>query len=495
MQASIVIPVWNGASVIADCLDSVYAHAGDELLEVICVDNDSADDSAKLIAERHPQVQLVRQPVNLGFAGGVNAGIDAARGSLLVLLNQDCVVHADWLAALLRALQEHPEFGIAGCTILNADGTLNHTGAVIGRPDAYGVHLEEIGAGQPSRVEFVTGAAVAIRRQTWDAVGRFDEGFYPGYYEDSDYCYRARRKGIETAHVPEARVTHLFSSRELEIDPVKYIANQHRSRYRFVSKHFDGRELGDFLGAEYAALEDEENLNQALGRVIAARQTLHSLVDVLERRRSDLGDTVSATHRRQLQVGFAHILSRSFAIAEKLSQVGLIKPPLEEWQTANQQLEEALSRPVPVDLLAFQQEGTNQQLLDLRQREHDLVTRIHFRSPGDDRPESTLRRLFRLLILRPLSFLVGRDYLLLSELNATHVARLDLQMDVYRASLTQITQSHNTRIEQVNGLYRQRIEQSYSVLRYYREQLERRLRLLEILVEHDSHHQGVGDHA
>jgi GT2 family glycosyltransferase len=499
MEASIVIPVWNGASVIADCLDSVYAHAGDELLEVICVDNNSADESARLIAERYPQVQLVRQPVNLGFAGGVNAGIEEARGRLLVLLNQDCIVHPGWLTALTRALQDHPEFGIAGCTILNADGTLNHTGAVIGRPEAYGVHLEENGNGRPSRVEFVTGAAVAIRRQTWDAVGGFDEGFYPGYYEDSDYCYRARRKGIETTHVPEARVTHLFSSRELEIDPVSYIANQHRSRYRFVSKHFDSHELSDFFGAEYAALEDEENLHQALGRVIAARQTVHSLADILERRRSDLGHTVSATHRRQLQVGFTHVLSRSFGIAEKLSQVGLIKPPLEEWQSTNQQLEEALSRPVPIDLLtsqewqqdttgqilALQQVETNQQMLDLQQREHDLVARIHFRSPDDDRPESTLRRLFRLLILRPLSFLVGRDYLLLSELNATHVARMDLMMDVYRASLTQIIQSHNTRIEQVNGLYRQKVEQTNLLFLYYREQLERRLNLLETLAKYD----------
>ncbi|NIV29072.1 MAG: glycosyltransferase, partial [Anaerolineae bacterium] len=84
MEASIVIPVWNGGSVVSDCLDAIYAHCGDELLEVICVDNASRDDSATLIADRFPQVRLIRQPVNLGFAGGVNAGIQMAQGDVFI---------------------------------------------------------------------------------------------------------------------------------------------------------------------------------------------------------------------------------------------------------------------------------------------------------------------------------------------------------------------------------------------------------------------------
>ena len=482
MQASIVIPVLNGMSVIADCLDSVYAHAGDELLEVICVDNASADESATLVAKQYPRVRLIRQPVNLGFAGGVNAGIDAAQGDVFVSLNQDCVVHAGWLTALIQVLQEHPEFGIAGCTILNADGTVNHAGAMLRRPDAYGVHLTEIGDGQPGGVEFVTGAAVAIRRQTWDTVGRLDEGFYPGYYEDSDYCYRARRKGIETAYVPEARVTHLFSSQELQTDPVKYIANQHRARYRFVSKHFDEREVSDFFDAEYAALEDDGNLDQVVGRVIAARHTVRSLADILERRRFDLGDTVSAAHRRQLQVGFGRVLRQSFTSAETLSLMGMVEPPLEEWQDISQWLEHIVKDLDADTLTTFEAvlEGS-QRLQALQQREHDLLARIFFRSPADEGPELLLHQLFRLLVLRPLSFLIGRDYLLLSELNTVHIARMD-QMEhmaqIQRAQLEEFV----TRTQQaiVN-----RMQQSDRLFRYHQERLERHLKLLETLVEYD----------
>jgi len=484
VQASIVIPVWNGATVIADCLDSVYAHAGDELLEVICVDNASDDESAALIADRYPQVRLLCQPVNLGFAGGVNAGMEAAQGNVFVLLNQDCMVHDGWLKTLVQALQDRPQVGIAGCTLLNADGTLNHTGATISRPFAYGQHLTEADENQTLSMDFVTGAAVAIRREVWNRVGRFDEGFYPAYYEDADFCYRARRQGFETVHVPQAKVTHLFSSQELGADPVKYIAMQHRSRYRFVTKHFDDHEIGNFFEAEYAFVEEEENIHHALGRVLAARHTLRTLGNILDRRRTDLGNKVSATHRRRLQVGFTHIQGQYFARAEKLSQLGLIEPPTEEWQHVNQDLQELLSVPLTLDLLTTREEqSASGQLLILQQREHDLLERIHFRSPNDTQPETKWRRLFRLLVLRPLNFLSGREHLLLAELNAVHTARMDLIEQSYRTSLEQV----NVKIEQVNGLYRQRVDQTISLFHYHREQLERRTKLLETLIEYDQH--------
>jgi len=129
MQASIIIPVWNGASVVIDCLDALYMHSGSELLEVICVDNDSSDESVVRITEAYPQVRLIHEPVNLGFAGGVNAGMEAAQGDIFILLNQDCIVRPGWLKAFLQALEVYPQYGIVGCTIYNADGTLNHTGA------------------------------------------------------------------------------------------------------------------------------------------------------------------------------------------------------------------------------------------------------------------------------------------------------------------------------------------------------------------------------
>lgn len=435
MQASVVIPVWNGASVISDCLDAVYAYSNTVLLEIICVDNASSDESAELIAEDYPQVRLLRQPVNLGFAGGVNAGVEAAHGDVIVLLNQDCMVHSGWLSELVRTFVAYPEFGIAGSTIVESDGTVNHAGAMIRRPEVYGVHLTEPEDEEVRAVEYVTGAVFAFRRRTWDIVGRFDEGYYPAYYEECDYCYRARRKGIETAYVPRSRVTHLFSSREWRADPVKHKANQHRSRYRFVSKHLDSNETREFTDVECRAIDEIRYFDQAIGRVLAARDTLRGLSDIIERRRADLGEPISSAHRRQLQVGFTRILRRAFKAAERIGPY----QPVESLDDSNDLQEPRSQRRGNSPHVSRgdadetrERKGIGGQLQALQQREYDLLARIHFRSPSDESPESSLKRLVRLFVLRPLSFLIGRDYLLMSELNAVHVARMDAMSRFYR---------------------------------------------------------------
>jgi GT2 family glycosyltransferase len=463
MKISVVIPVWNGAPVISDCLTALYTHSGEELLEVVCVDNASHDESVTLIAECFPRTRLIRQPVNLGFAGGVNAGMEAAQGDVFILLNQDCVVQPGWLTEFVRAFQDHPEFGIAGCTILNPDGTVNHAGAMLHRPDMYGVHLTDVGDGQPRSVEYVTGAAFAVRRSTWDAVGHFDEGFYPAYYEESDYCCRARRKGIETGYVPGARVAHLFSGREWQSDPIRHTANQHTSRYRFVCKHLAGHDLAEFFEAERAAIDAEHYWDQLVARVIAARDTLRGLPDILERRRLDLGDVPSLALRRQVQVGFTQVLRQSFAAAEKLGQVGLVEPE-EPVDGGQQQAMHALTEEL---------KAAAERLETLRRREYDLLTRIYFKSPSGDRPESSVRRLVRLVILRPLSFLIGRDYLLLSELNTVHVARIDQMNDVHALRERVNQQTHQHVQDQMNRLY------------YRLESLNRRMKLLETLADYD----------
>lgn len=200
-SATVVIPVWNGASVIQQCLDALYANSGERLAAIIAVDNGSSDDSVARIEQAFPQVQLIRSPFNLGFAGGVNLGCAASGSDLTVLLNQDCLVDVGWLDALCVGLEGDPQAAIGGCTIYNADHTVNHAGARLQLPLAYSEHLTEV-APAPARVEYVTGAVFAIRRTAWEALGPLDEDFYPAYYEEADYCYRARRCGWGALYVP-----------------------------------------------------------------------------------------------------------------------------------------------------------------------------------------------------------------------------------------------------------------------------------------------------
>jgi GT2 family glycosyltransferase len=318
MKASVIIPVWNGAEVIRQCLAALLASPADLLLEVICVENASRDESARVIASRFPQVKLLRQPVNLGFAGGINVGIHAAQGDTAVLLNQDCVPQPGWLAALAAAFEADSTFGIAGCTIYFADGRLDHAGARMMRPGAFGEHLTEVGS-RPRVTDYVTGAAMAIRRLVFEAVGYFDEGFYPAYYEECDFCYRAREHGFEIAYVPAAKITHLRSSREAQADWLKHWANQQKARYRFVIKQFDLQELSAFIAFELKAMDTEPNFDRAVGSVIAARDTLHALPDIVERRRIDRNDELPPVGRRQLEVGLAAILRRALARADQLN--------------------------------------------------------------------------------------------------------------------------------------------------------------------------------
>ncbi len=410
MQVSLIIPVWNGAAVIDDCLHAVYAHSGDSLREVIAVDNASSDESAQLIQDRFPQVMLLPQPVNLGFAGGVNAGMMAAQGDVFVLLNQDCIAQPGWLGAVTDTLDRQPEIALAGCTIFNADGSLNHAGARLQRPLAVGEHITDRVADTPQAADYVTGAAMVIRRSTWDTIGRFDEGYYPAYYEESDYCYRARRAGLATWYIPGACVTHVFSSREWQRDPVKHTANQHQSRYRFVSKHFTAGDAAAFTAAEMSALEGETYLDQNMARIIAARSILRALPDIIARRQADGLENTASASLVQLHVSFTQILRAAFARAQQMLQA-----PFGDH----------------ADVQSFTAE-IRRRADAVRQREYDLLSRIYFRAPDEIQPETTANRLLRLLVKRPLSFISGREHLLLAELNTVHVMRQDILVEELR---------------------------------------------------------------
>lgn len=318
-SATIVLPVWNGADVLHDCLAALFAHSGPRLAAVVAVDNASHDVSATLIAAGFPQVKLLRQPYNLGFAGGVNAGMAVADSDIFVLLNQDCIVTPGWLDALLDGMASDPDAAIAGCTILNADGTVNHAGASLALPLAYSQHFTTVRA-QPTRMEYVTGAVFALTRAAYTRLGPLDDDFYPAYYEEADYCYRARHHGMAVLYVPQAEVRHLQSNRAWLADPLRHWAHQHRARYRFVAKHFDSPQLAAFFAAEGDALAAEAWFDQAMGRALGARHLLRTLEATLARRQADLDAPVALADRRRLQVEFADLAQAALQRAHLLAQ-------------------------------------------------------------------------------------------------------------------------------------------------------------------------------
>src|SRR5262245_52794363 len=194
MRATVIILSWNGVADLPACLDAVLSQAGGDAA-LLVVDNGSVDGSAALVRERYPAAQLVENGRNLGFSAGMNVGIRLLRDAaeppdVVVLLNQDTIVASDWLANILAPLEQDDRVAAVGCKIYYLDGrTLQHAGAwlepgrAIPRHYGYGV-LDEGQYDQPRDLEWVTGAALALRCSALDEVGLFDEGYSPAYIED-----------------------------------------------------------------------------------------------------------------------------------------------------------------------------------------------------------------------------------------------------------------------------------------------------------------------
>jgi len=215
-RASVIIPNWNGLPLLRPCLDALRRQTLREH-EVIVVDNASTDGSAEALAAEYPEVRVLRLARNLGYAGGCNAGIRAARGRVLVLLNNDTEPEPDWLAELLAALDRHPRAGAAASrlmswadrTLLNAAGDLFRAN---GLPDSRGVWQEYAPPWDREVMVFgASGGAAAYRREMLDDTGLLDERLFM-YCEDVDLAWRAQLLGWGTVYAPRAVVYHHMSA-------------------------------------------------------------------------------------------------------------------------------------------------------------------------------------------------------------------------------------------------------------------------------------------
>jgi len=252
--ASIIIPAWNGARWIADCLRAIEPQRRPDD-EVIVVDNGSTDATPDAVARDFPWARLVRLERNLGFSGGVNRGLAVARGDALILINQDVVLREGCLDALRQRLDDNRP-AIVGCKLLYPDGrTIQHAGGIIRYPRAETDHR---GYRQPddgswdtfAEVDYVTGAVFVLDRTVLRTVGLFDEGFYPAYYEEVDYCFRARKAGFAVIYEPSAVAIH-HESQSHDTLSVAYYQAMQRGRLRFVLKNYTVEQLkSDFFPAE-----------------------------------------------------------------------------------------------------------------------------------------------------------------------------------------------------------------------------------------------------
>ncbi len=213
---SVVIPNWNGARHLRVCLDSLRAQTYRQV-EVIVADNGSTDGSLALLAADYPEVRVLALGRNRGFAGACNAGLRAAGGELLALLNNDTEADPHWLAEVAAAFARHPEAGLVASKMLLFDrrDTFHTAGdfyRVDGVPGNRGVW--QLDSGQYEQEEEVFGAnggSAVYRRAMLDAVGLLDEDFFYSC-EDVDLAWRAQLAGWRCVYAPRAVVYHKLSA-------------------------------------------------------------------------------------------------------------------------------------------------------------------------------------------------------------------------------------------------------------------------------------------
>jgi GT2 family glycosyltransferase len=243
---AIIVLTWNQRDLTLDCLASLAAmHYPSDRLQIIVVDNGSQDNTPAAIRTRFPAVTVVENHNNLGFAAGNNVGVSLALqgdAEYVMLLNNDTVVDGQMLARLLTVIQSQADVGIVGPKMLYFDppNVIWCAGNRLGRwpwithrlqaeqPDGA---LDEL----PHAVDYITACGILLRRAVIEQIGLLDPRFFI-YYEETDWCYRARRAGWRILYVPDARLWHKVSAAMGATSPATdYYMN--RNLYLFLAKN------------------------------------------------------------------------------------------------------------------------------------------------------------------------------------------------------------------------------------------------------------------
>ena len=220
-SVSIIILNYNGRDDTLACLRSME-HLTYPNAQVIVIDNGSTDGSAEAFRTQHPRFTLVETGANLGFTGGNNIGIRHALeqgADYIMLLNNDTIVAPDMLDVMVEMMEANPKVGVTGPMIYYYDSPETIWSAGGGIDWSHGltwmIGLDELDKAQfgqaPRSVDFVTGCAILARRNVWEKVGLLDDKFFM-YYEETEWCVRARRAGFEIMHIPSAMVWHKIST-------------------------------------------------------------------------------------------------------------------------------------------------------------------------------------------------------------------------------------------------------------------------------------------
>lgn len=250
---SIILVNWNTREILRNCLTSIYTHTSGLSFEVFVVDNGSSDGSVQMVKNCFPQVLLLANSDNKGFAAANNQALALAKGEYVLLLNSDTYLLDNSLLKVIEFARQHPEAGLFGCRVLNADGTLQPT--CFQYPSLLNLFLQTFylsklfpksrffgrermtwwDRNDVREVEVITGCFLLVRAEVIRQIGLLDESFFM-YGEETDWCYRARRAGWKLLFTPEARIVHLGGASSRQNRP-EMVLQLRGSILYFIKKH------------------------------------------------------------------------------------------------------------------------------------------------------------------------------------------------------------------------------------------------------------------
>lgn len=264
MELSVIIVNYNVCRFLENALHSIKRAMAGIDGEIFVVDNASDDGSEEMVRSKFPDVHLIVNRINAGFARANNAALSHARGEFILLINPDTVVQEDTLQVMIRFFRDTPDAGLAGCKVLNPDGTfqlacrrsfptpwvaftkISGLAGLFPKSRLFGrYNMTYLSPDETYEVEAVSGSFMMTRRDVYKQIGGLDERFFM-YGEDLDWCYRVVEAGWKVYYVPSTRIIHFKgeSTRRSDIDEIRTF---YHAMQLFVEKHFSRSVIGEFF--------------------------------------------------------------------------------------------------------------------------------------------------------------------------------------------------------------------------------------------------------
>lgn len=254
LDLSIIIVNWNAEDLLTKCLRCVYDTVRQISYEIIVIDNASSDGSQAMVRRDFPDVILIENSDNVGFAAANNQGMEIARGRYYLLLNSDAFVEENTIDAMVAFMDAHPEAGMSACKLLYEDRRLQPSCYAFPtlRTELYmALQLDKLFPKSPEfgkflmtywdfndvrEVDVVMGAFMLVRREAVDQVGMMDASYFM-YSEEIDWCYRLKRAGWKTYYVPDVQTVHIWWGSGQKAR-VRMHLQMYRSKVYFFRKNY-----------------------------------------------------------------------------------------------------------------------------------------------------------------------------------------------------------------------------------------------------------------